>query len=218
MNQFKGIIFDIDGTLTSTNDLIFASFNFITEKYLGKTYSNEEILSWFGPTEDVILKEFCGENYEKAREEYYRFYSDNHFMADIYPGMKEILDGLKSQAVLLSIYTGKGREAASITLKKLGIYDYFDLIITGDEVKEHKPSPEGIEIFLNKFNLGKDDVIMIGDSPSDIKAAHAAGVKVASVLWDSLAKDHVLKMKSDFVFNTVAKLKEFLLIGHQPTP
>ncbi|HEY6907296.1 MAG TPA: HAD hydrolase-like protein, partial [Ignavibacteriaceae bacterium] len=150
MNHFKGIIFDIDGTLTSTNDLIFASFNFITGKYLGKTYTNEEILKWFGPTEDVILKEFCGDNYEKAREEYYKFYSDNHHMADIYPGIKEILEELKSNGVLLSIYTGKGREAATITLKKLGIYGYFDLIITGDEVQEHKPSPEGIEIFLDK--------------------------------------------------------------------
>ncbi len=218
MNQFKGIIFDVDGTLTSTNDLIFASFNFITEKYLGKTYSPKEIVSWFGPTEDVILKDFCGDNYEKAREEYYRFYSDNHYMADIYPGMKEILEKLKSRGVLLSIYTGKGREAAAITLKKIGVYDYFDLIITGDEVKEHKPSPEGIELFLKKFNLEKEDVIMIGDSPSDIKAANAAGVKVASVLWDSLAKDHVLKMKSDYVFNSVAELKDFLLIDPRPTP
>ena len=218
MNIFKGIIFDIDGTLTSTNDLIFASFNFITEKYLGKTYSNEEILKWFGPTEDVILKEFCGENYEQAREEYYKFYSDNHFMADIYPGMKEILEELREKEVLLSIHTGKGREAAAITLKKIGIYEFFDLVITGDEVKEHKPSPEGIEIFLDKFRLDKNDVIMIGDSPSDIKAARSAGVKVASVVWDSLAKDHVLKMDSDYVFNTVAELKEFLLFSPRPTP
>ncbi len=218
MNQFKGIIFDIDGTLTSTNDLIFASFNFITKKYLGKTFSNEEIVKWFGPTEDVILKEFCGDNYEKARKEYYKFYSDNHYMADIYPGMDEILDVLKSQGVLLSIYTGKGREAATITLKKLGIYKYFDLIITGDEVKEHKPSPEGIEIFLDKFKLNKNEVIMIGDSPSDIKAAHAAGIKVASVLWDSLAKHHVLKMNSDYVFHTVSELKKFLLFDLRPTP
>lgn len=218
MNHFKGIIFDIDGTLTSTNDLIFASFNFITGKYLGKTYTNEEILKWFGPTEDVILKEFCGDNYEKAREEYYKFYSDNHHMADIYPGIKEILEELKSNGVLLSIYTGKGREAATITLRKLGIFDYFDLIITGDEVQEHKPSPEGIEIFLDKFSLKKEDVIMIGDSPSDIKAARAAGVKVASVLWDSLARHHVLNMNSDYVFHTVEELKNFLLVGVKPTP
>lgn len=211
MKQFKGIIFDIDGTLTSTNELIFASFNFITKKYLGKTFTDEEIQKWFGPTEDVILKKFCGENYEKAREEYYKFYSDNHFMADIYPGMNEILEKLKIKGVLLSIFTGKGKEAATITLKKLDIYKYFDLIITGDEVKEHKPSPEGIEIFLNKFNLFKDDVIMIGDSPSDIKAAHAAGIKVASVLWDSLARHHVLNMNSDYIFNTVSELKKFLI-------
>jgi pyrophosphatase PpaX len=218
MNRFKGIIFDIDGTLTSTNDLIFASFNYITKKYLGKTFSNEEIIKWFGPTEDVILKEFCGDNYEQARDEYYKFYADNHFMADIYPGIKEILEGLKKQGVLLSIFTGKGREAASITLKKLGIYQYFDLIITGDEVKEHKPSPEGIQIFLERFQLKKEDVIMIGDAPSDIKAAHAAGVKVASVLWDSLAKHHVLQMNSDYVFHTVAELKDFLLVNPRPTP
>lgn len=218
MHQFKGIIFDIDGTLTSTNELIFASFNYITKKYLGKTYSNEEILKWFGPTEDVILKEFCGDNYEKAREEYYKFYSDNHFMADIYPGIEEILKELKTRNTLLSIFTGKGREAATITLKKLGIFDYFDLIITGDEVKEHKPSPEGIEIFLNKFGLSKNDVLMIGDAPSDVKAAHAAGIKVASVLWDSLAKHHVLKMDSDYVFNTVGELRDFLFFSSRPTP
>ncbi len=218
MNDLKGVIFDIDGTLTSTNNLIFASFNFIAKKYLGKTLSNEEIVKLFGPTEDVILKEFCGDNYEKAREEYYKFYSENHFLADIYPGMKEILDELKSRGILLSIFTGKGREAATITLKKLSIYDYFDLIITGDEVKVHKPSPEGIEIFLKKYNLNNDEVIMIGDSPSDIKAAHAAGIKVASVLWDSLAKHHVLKMDSDYVFYTVEELKYFLLVKSRPTP
>lgn len=218
MHQFKGIIFDIDGTLTSTNNLIFASFNYITKKYLGKTYSNDEIVKWFGPTEDVILKEFTGDNYEKAREEYYKFYSDNHFMADIYPGIDEILKKLKSANTLLSIFTGKGREAATITLKKLGIYKYFDLIITGDEVKEHKPSPEGIEIFIKKYHLNKEDVIMIGDSPSDIKAAHAAGIKVASVLWDSLAKHHVLQMDSDYVFHTVAELKDFLFFSPRPTP
>jgi HAD superfamily hydrolase (TIGR01509 family) len=218
MNEYKGIIFDIDGTLTSTNNLIFASFNFIANKYLGKTLSDEEIVKLFGPTEDVILKEFCGDNYEKAREEYYKFYSDNHFMADIYPGMREILNELKSRGVLLSIFTGKGREATTITLKKLGIYDYFDLIITGDEVKEHKPSPEGIQIFLKKYNLNKNEVIMIGDSPSDIKAAHSAGIKVVSVLWDSLAKHHVLKMDSDYVFYTVDELKNFLLVSLRPTP
>ena len=208
--KFKGIIFDIDGTLTSTNELIFASFNHITEKYLGRKYSSDEIVSLFGPTEDQILKDMCGDNFEQAKKEYYNFYSGNHHMADLYPGIKEILAHLKGKNILLSIYTGKGRKAAIITLKKLAIHDYFDLIITGDDVQEHKPSAEGINKFLEQFSLRKNEVLMIGDSPADIKAANSAGVKIASVLWDSYAKEKVLQLKSDFVFHSVEELKMFL--------
>jgi len=88
--KFKGIIFDIDGTLTSTNELIFASFNNITEKYLGKTFTSDEIISLFGPTEDQILKEMCGNDFAQAKKEYYDYYDSNHHMADLYPGIKDL--------------------------------------------------------------------------------------------------------------------------------
>ncbi len=210
MKNYDGIIFDIDGTLTSTNELIFASFRFVSNKYLEKNFSDEEIIKLFGPTEDVILKEWGGENYPNLRQDYYNFYSQNHNMADLYPGIKDILDYIKSKDVLLSIYTGKGKEATTITLKKLGIYDYFDMIMTGDDVKDHKPSPEGVTNFLDKFNLNKDRVLMIGDSPADIRASRASGIKVASVVWDSYAKDEVLEIGSNFLFHTVIELDQFI--------
>ena len=206
----KGIIFDVDGTLTSTNKLIFASFNHVSKKYLNKTYTDAELISLFGPTEDVILKEWCGDNYENARKDYYDYYSDNHSMADLYPGIIDILKFLKKKNILLSIYTGKGKEAATITLKKLNIYNYFDMIITGDDVKEHKPSPEGITVFLEKFGIEKSRALIIGDAPTDIKAARAAGIKCASVIWDSYAKEKVLALGSEYVFETVSELFEFL--------
>ncbi len=210
MNKLKGIIFDIDGTLTSTNELIFESFRHIINKYLSRTLTNDEIIKLFGPTEDVILKEWCGKEYHQARKDYYNFYSQNHYMADLYPGIQELLSFLKSKKILLSVYTGKGREAATITLRTLNIYHYFDMIVTGDDVKEHKPSAEGIQVFLDKFSLSKDEVLMVGDSVADIKASHSAGIKIASVLWDSYAKDKVLAMESDYVFQTVAELSRFL--------
>jgi HAD superfamily hydrolase (TIGR01549 family) len=210
MEKFTGIIFDIDGTLTSTNELIFASFNHVAEKYLHKQFTDKEITKMFGPTEDVILKQWCPDNYDEARKDYYDFYEKNHSMADLYPGIIEILDILKRNNILLSIYTGKGRDASIITLQKLKIYDYFDLIITGDEVKEHKPSPEGITMFLEKFRLPKDKVLMVGDAPADIRASRTAGVKVASVIWDSYSKDEVLKLTPDYLFYSVYELKEFI--------
>lgn len=212
MEKFAGIIFDIDGTMTSTNELIFASFNHIMNKYLNKTLTESEIVSLFGPPEDVILEECTGENYTEARRDYYNFYEENHGMAGLYPGIMDLLVFIKSKEVPLAIFTGKGRDAARITLKKLEIYDFFDLIITGDDVIEHKPSPEGIVRFLEKFGLNPADVLMIGDSPSDIKAARGAGVKIASVLWDSYSKEKVLSLNSDYVFHTVEELSGFLKI------
>ena len=208
--MFKGIIFDIDGTLTSTNELIFKSFNHIADKYLNRTFSNEEIIAMFGPTEDVILEKWCGDNFESARKDYYEFYRSHHYMAELYPGIKELLDNLKRKKILLSIFTGKGREASLITLEELGIKNYFTMIVTGDEVENHKPSPEGILQFIDRYKLKKDEVLMIGDSPGDVKASKQAGIKIASALWDSYAAEKVKNLGSDYYFNTVEELREFL--------
>jgi HAD superfamily hydrolase (TIGR01509 family) len=211
MQKFNGFIFDIDGTLTSTNRLIFDTFNFVTKKYLGKTYSDEEIVRFFGPTEDVILKELMKENYEKARRDYYDFYKKNHKkLADVYPGIKEILAKIKKAGKPLGIYTGKGRESSVITLKEIGVYDFFDLIVTGDDVTNHKPSPEGIRKFLKEFSLKPEETLLIGDAPADILAAQSAGIKVASALWDSYAREKVLQMKSDFRLYSVDELKSLI--------
>lgn len=212
MNKFKGIIFDIDGTLTSTNELIYASFNHITQKYMNKTMTPQEIIGLFGPTEDQIIEGWFNERHQEVKDVYYSFYENNLLQsADLYPGIRELLFELKSKGVILSIYTGKGRSAALITLDKLGVSHLFDMIVTGSDVKEHKPSAEGILVFLDKFNLQKDEVLMIGDAVADITASRAAGVKVASVIWDSYAEEEVKKLGSDFLFESVDDLNRFLM-------
>ncbi len=209
--NFKGYIFDIDGTITATNRLIFATFNHVADKYLNKFLTDSEIISLFGPTEDVILKVWMGKNYEEARKDYYKFYDVNHdSMASPYPGIIEIIKEIKDSGLPLGIYTGKGRTSTEITLSKIGILDYFDLIISGDDVRNHKPSPEGIQKFAEKFNLFPENILMIGDAPADIIAAKTAGAKVASVLWDSYALDTIKRLKADFYFKTVIELHKFI--------
>lgn len=210
--KYKGIIFDIDGTLTSTNELIFATFNHIAQKYEGRTYSDEEIISMFGPTEDVILREkFNGDKFKEVYDEYYRFYRENHpRMADLYPGIVDILEELKKRKILISIFTGKGRKTTEITLEILGIKDFFDMIVTGDDVINHKPSPEGIFKFLETYNLNKNEVLMVGDSLADIIAAKEAGIDIASVVWDSYAREEVIKL-NPLYFETVNDFKNWLI-------
>lgn len=208
--RFKAVIFDIDGTLTYTNRLIFDSFNHITKKYLGKSYTDKEIIEFFGPTEDVILKQLCKEDYEKARNDYYSYYKANHSIAQLYDGIRDLIIDLKKEKILLSIFTGKGRTSSLITLNELGIKDFFDMIVTGDDVQNHKPSPEGIIKFLEKFNLNPKDVLMIGDAPSDIIAARECGVKIASAVWDSYSEEEVKKLNDKNIFHSVKELRDYI--------
>jgi|SRR5690554_2919616 len=211
MKNFEGIIFDVDGTLASTMELIHASFNYITTKYLSKNISREEVIELFGPTEDAILSEWFTDNLSEVQNDYYKFYRDEHHTAKAYPGIEEVLQFIKSKNVPLGVFTGKGRGTTLITLEVLKLDKYFDLIITGDDVVKHKPSGEGIIKFVEEFKLDKSKVLMIGDSTGDVKAAREAGVKVASVLWDSYSKDEILKLSTDFIFYSVDELKNFLI-------
>jgi HAD superfamily hydrolase (TIGR01509 family) len=213
LNKFDGIIFDIDGTILQSNKLIFASFNYVSEKYLGKKVTDKDIIALFGPTEQVIMEQIFKDNFKNAMSDYYQFYRENHKkMTQVFDGIIDLIDELKKRGVLLSIYTGKGNGSTDITLDELDIKNKFDMIVTGDDIEGHKPSPEGVELFVNKYNLNRKRVLMIGDAPPDVTAAKVTGIKIASVLWDSYAKEEVLKMKSDYYFYTVEELTRFLLI------
>lgn len=208
--KYDGIIFDIDGTIASTNQLIFDTFNFVAKKYLGRIFTTQEIIDLFGPPEDIILQKLFKEELESATKDYYQYYKSNHYKAEAYPGIKDLISELKSRSRLLSVYTGKGRKSSQITLEETGLINYFDMIVTGDDVDEHKPSAEGINMFIEKFDLRRNRVLMIGDSVSDIKAALSAGVDYASVIWDSYAIDKVRVMNSENLFHTVQELRSYI--------
>ncbi len=96
MNKFDGIIFDIDGTLTETNELIFATFNHVIKKHLNITYTEKQITDLFGPTAEVIIRDLIKTNPEEAIEDYFGFYEMNHnSMAKAYDGIADIVHGYK---------------------------------------------------------------------------------------------------------------------------
>jgi len=212
MNRISCIIFDMDGTLTQTNELIFATFNHVAERYTGRVFSPSEITAMFGPPEEVAIERLVGEDRSpSAMEDFYRFYEEHHpRMADLYDGIREMLHYLRGKGILMAVFTGKGRRTALITLDKIGIREMFDMVVTGSDVVNHKPSAEGIQKVMKAFDLVKEEVLMVGDAVNDVKAAHEAGIPVAAVLWDSYGKDHVLQMDVDYKFQSVGELFQWL--------
>jgi HAD superfamily hydrolase (TIGR01509 family) len=202
------VIFDIDGTLTQTNDLIFASFNHVAERHLGKRFSPPEIIALFGPPEEGALRKVFGdENLEGIMEELCAYYSAHHAsMASLHPGIDEVLAHLKDRGVRLAVFTGKGRRTAMITLNALRIATYFDMVVSGNDVVNHKPHPEGILKVLEAFGLEPGQVLMVGDSLTDISASRAAGVRIVSVLWDSYEPERVRQANGECVFDRVEEM------------
>lgn len=212
MCTFRCVIFDMDGTLTQTNQLIFDSFNYIAKKYQGREYSEPEITAMFGPPEEGALVHIVGEErIDAVLKEYLEFYKNNHNkLARLYPGILDLLKFLKQQNCRIALYTGKGIHTTNITLEEFGLRQYFDYIVTGNDVVSHKPSAEGIRKIMAHFGLKPDEVLMVGDSVADVNASHEAGVKIAAVLWDSYAKDKVLQMKTDYQFYSVDELTRWM--------
>jgi len=212
MKRISCIIFDLDGTLTQTNELIFATFNHVAEKYMGKIYTPVEITKMFGPPEDIAIERLVGkERIDEAMDDFYSFYEKHHpRMANAYDGIREMLDFLKSKGLLLAIFTGKGKRSTLISLDILGIKNYFDIIITGNDVDNHKPSGDGIRKVLARFGLEPKQVLMVGDAVADVKAARETGVQIAAVLWDSYGKEKVLEMDVDYKFHNVSEFMAWL--------
>ncbi|MCF8241894.1 MAG: HAD family hydrolase [Melioribacteraceae bacterium] len=211
MQNYDAYIFDVDGTLASTNELIFETFRFVSNKYLGHDPSDKEIISLFGPTEEFILREMMKEKYDEAENDYFIFYENNHDkLVKTFDGMDEVLKNLFENNKRLFVFTGKGRKSTDITLKRLGYSDYFEEIYSGDDVKDHKPSPDGINQILEKHKFDKKKVIMIGDAPVDFHAAEDAGVDFGAVMWDSYAKERLELMNIKNKFYSVEELLKFI--------
>ena len=209
--RFSCVIFDMDGTLTQTNDLIFASFNHVTQKYLNRTFPPREIISWFGPPEEGALEKLLGAvNVDAAMDELCEFYQTNHSeMAFLHSGMESVLQLLKERGTKLAVFTGKGHRTATITLEQFKLASFFDAVVSGTDVVHHKPHPEGIRKIMQQFSIAPSEVLMVGDSMSDVNAAHGADVKIAAVLWDSFDKERVLAAQTDFVFHNVDEMLEW---------
>ncbi len=212
MKEYTCIIFDLDGTLTRTNELIYATFNHVTQKYLGKTFTPAEITGMFGPPEEFVIENLVGkERYHDAFHDFLSFYKENFAgMAKAYTGMREILEYLIQQKVIVAAFTGKGRRSTLVTLDAIGFTHYFDYIVTGSDVVRPKPAGEGIQQILDTFKLDPAKTIMVGDAVNDIRAAEETGVVMAAVVWDSYGKDAILSMNVDNVFHTVGEFSDWI--------
>jgi phosphoglycolate phosphatase/pyrophosphatase PpaX len=209
-DNMKTILFDLDGTLGDTLPLCIAAFRKAIEPLAERTLTDGEIIATFGPSEEGTIRAFIPGQYEAGVTEYLRSYEQlHHQWPQPFPGIPELLCWLKRKDVFVGMVTGKGSLSAAITLNRYGLSDYFDTVKTG--------SPEGpikercFEEIIESFSINRNDILYVGDTPSDILASRACGIKVAAVAWASTAEPEKLaSMLPDFLFMTVQEFQNHL--------
>ncbi len=181
----KYIVFDFDGTLLDTDQLIIDSWQAVFRRFRGKEADEDLILSTFGETVANTVKElFADKNLEDVLA-VYRSYQMEHSEGayKLYPGIIEILDELIERGYSLSIVTSRLGNTAMQYLDEMGINDKFDVIITANDVTEHKPEPGPLLAALEKLGAKRDEAIMLGDTRFDIGCCQNAGVDSILVGW-----------------------------------
>jgi pyrophosphatase PpaX len=209
MSKITTVLFDLDGTLINTNDLIISSFLHTLNHYYPNQYKEIDVLPFMGPP---LEESFGGLNPEKVDEmcAYYRAYNHEHHdeLVTEFEGVYETVETLYKQGYKLAIVSTKVRDVVLKGLDLMKLRPFFEVVITLDEVENAKPHPEPIEKALKELGASPQEAIMVGDNHHDILAGKNAGVLSAGVAWSAKGREHLAQYEPDVMLETMPDLLE----------
>lgn len=214
MKGFDPVIFDLDGTVVDTVELIVESFRYTTRTVLGKILPDELITAGVGQPLMAQMKRLSPEHAQELYDVYREY---NHRRHDElirgYDGIDEMLGKLKAAGRRLGIVTSKSRDTTGMAFRAVGLEDHFDAVVTATDTTEHKPSPVPISLCLERLDATPDDAIYVGDSPVDIQAGAAAGIATCAVAWGVFGPEPLLAAGPDFWVDDPSGLLRLCLYG-----
>lgn len=208
--MIKAVLFDFDGTLIDTNELIFESYRRAFKTVYNKVIPDEEILSLYGRPLKSSLMEY-GERWEELYNTYREYNEKKHDeLAHGFPGAADGVREIISAGYKVGIVTAKRLHMVERGLKIMGLSGIFDVIITPDDTEKSKPDPEPVIIGCNKLGVLPEETIYVGDSIFDMQAGKNAGTKLCAVKYTLTAHEKILEYKPNFFVNSITEFAELL--------
>lgn len=221
---FKGelprlVLFDLDGTLLdSVPDLALAVDRMLTA--LGMMEAGEDkVRNWVGNGAQVLVKRaLTGIDSPEGCEPELALFDRafplflEHYGAccseksRLYPGVIEVLTALQAAQVNMGLITNKPLSFTDALMDEFSLNDYFSITLGGDSLAEKKPHPLPLLHAMEVSGVSPEHTLMVGDSRSDIKAAQAAGCKVAAVTYGYNHGEPVARYAPDLIVDNLKEL------------
>ena len=211
--KIRGVLFDLDGTLLDTYELISASFHHCMVDVLGEDRSMDVFDSMLGQPLAVQLAAYVDdENVLTRLLASYRAHNAQaqHHLLKGFNGMPEALEALKAQGMRMGVVTAKLHNPASQNLEIAGILDYFDCLVGADDTEHSKPHPGPILEGVRQLGLEPGQCFYVGDSPFDIEAGNAAGCPTIAVHWGQHPLERLLAAGPTLECITPSKLADMV--------
>lgn len=215
MRRINTILFDLDGTLINTNEIILESFSFTFKTHFPSLkMSRKKLMTFIGPTLQETFRQYTKDPFkiQEMIDSYRTYYINNEFDSfEIYPGVIPTLKKLCTKGYNLGIVTSKLKEAALPSFNHYNLQKYFSVFVSLDDVNKPKPNREPVDIAISRFD-NVNGTILIGDNIGDILAGKNAGIYSAGVAWSLKGSAHLMTANPDFMLSDMKDIFRVLEI------
>lgn len=216
MRDVQGLLFDGDGTLIDTYDMILQSMRHTLIDGEKMNLSDAELMIGVGtPLLDQMLHFTKGDipRAERLVDEY-RAHNDSIHDAGIraFDGTAAALERFRTAQMPLGVVTSKRHALAERGFKLTGLFDFFNVFIGADDWPEHKPEPGPILHASELLGVAPERCLYIGDSPYDIQAGNAAGCRTVAVTWGMFSPETLAAEQPTFMIDSLAELADMLSV------
>ncbi|MEY8561982.1 HAD-IA family hydrolase [Eggerthellaceae bacterium 3-80] len=213
-DNIAGLLFDLDGTLLDTHDIILSSMRYVINDISGQNLGDEVLMRGVGtPLFDQMLFFAQGDS-EKARELTEAYREHNKAVHDqqikSFPDTISALKRFSALNLPMGIVTSKRHALAKRGLDMTGLSPYFSVLIGSDDTDLHKPNPAPVLYGCDLLKLDPTQVLYIGDSPFDIKAGSGAGCQTIAALWGMFSEDELRAQNPTYTCAHLSDLADVL--------
>ena len=206
------VVFDLDGTLADTLELIIESYQHAFRTVLGREEDPETIKSWIGRT---LMDAFISYSPDHAHALYEAYLPWNEANTERlirpYDGVRDLLGDLSAAGVRLGVATSKRRASAAQAMRALGLADYLPVLVGMEDTSTHKPEPAPILLAVKRLGGTPAETVYVGDAVVDVLAGQAAGTATVAVTWGAGRPEALAVAGPDAMATDAAALREILL-------